>query len=513
MSSVHPSDTSGTPSKHSKHTPPTSPRSRETDPFLSISRAITNVKIRTGARLTALAVRQRYARSTAQQRYVYMTARTVTRILLCAAVIAFTASIFFENRSASSVVEETSRHRKRHRFSFARSNPPHGELSLNAMLRHRPPHLTTKHFETGPWVIAAVTDLDKNTCRHQDNRNAPMHESPCGKANTWVSFFKRGTFTLHRNTARISLNDFAHAEVSWLDEIQLVGHGHYELDNERHSLFGGRGMELSELEWFSGHLLTPDDHTGMLLEIMSPRGRLDPQTQDQFHGDPSKVPPSTFHRATLLDGPGNDSSSLFKAEWMAVKDDELIVGGHGRSFTQPGDGTRVKSDNPKWVKTVAKDFSVKHSDWSSNYDRLAQVAGVPFPGYLMHEAVLWSVERREWVFFPRRRSKEPFDPVENERKGWNVALIASEDFKQIKKVTIEGLDDRGLRGFSTAKFVPGTAERVVAAIRTVEIDSKTGDEKGRETSSFFSVFELPSGRILQNEVHFSMKKFEGLVFL
>lgn len=513
--SSHPSDSSlnGTPSRFAKYQPqpPTSPRSRDNDPFLSISRAISNVKVRAGARLTALAVKQRYVRSTAQQRYVHMTAKVVTRILLCATLIAVTAFILFQQRS---VLDAKSAAGRGLGLFSKGDRHKRGDLSLNALLRHRPPHVTTKHFETGPWVIVTVTDLDKESCYFQESRQAPMHRSSCGKANTWVSYYKRGIFRLQQNSVKFAHDELATASISWLDELQLSSHGQLEVMNESRTSFGGRGMELSELEWFTGHLLTPDDHTGMLLEIMSPRGLLDARTQHEFYGQPSNIPPSTFHRALLLDGSGNDSSALFKSEWMVVKDDQLIVGGHGRSFTEPGDGTKVKSDNPKWIKTVSKDFTVKHIDWSKRYNALAKAAGVPFPGYLMHEAVLWSVERREWIFLPRRRSEQPFDPVKNERKGYNIAIIASENFKKIRTISIDGLaDSSGLRGFSTAKFVPGTADRVIIAVRTVESESNSAPDHRRETASFLSVFEIPSGKIILNEQQFSMKKYEGLVFL
>lgn len=513
--SPHPTDPSlsGTPSKLVKlQLPPSvTPRSRDSDPFLSISRAISNVKVRAGARLTALAVKQRYVRSTAQQRYMYMTAKVVVRIMLCITLIVVTASIMFEKRAVFGGKSGLGMRSSLFSGGFRRSE---GHLALNALLRHRPPHFTTKHFETGPWVIAVITDLDKESCYFQESPQAPMHHSPCGKANTWVSYYKRGILGLERNSVKHVRDDFSKASISWLDELRLEGRGHFEVNNQSRSLFGGRGMELSELEWFMGHLLTPDDRTGILLEIMSPRGVLNARTQQEFYGKPSNVPPTTFHRATLLDGPGNDSEAFFKSEWMVVKDDQLIIGGHGRSYTEPNDGTKVKSDSPKWIKTVSKDFAVKHTNWSERYNALAEAAGVPFPGYLMHEAVLYSVERREWIFLPRRRSDQPFDPIQNEHKGCNMVLIASENFKKITTINIDGLTDlSGSRGFSTAKFVPGTADRVVAAIRTVELEPKSASGHTRETASFISVFEIPSGKMILNEQQFSLKKFEGLVFL
>lgn len=199
---------------------------------------------------------------------------------------------------------------------------------------------------------------------------------------------------------------------------------------------------------------------------------------------------------------------------MVVKDRTLLVGGHGRGITDPRNGSVVTSNNPKWVKMIDGDFKVKHVDWSSKYERLAIAAGVTFPGYLMHEAVLWSDMRREWVFLPRRRSVEAFNKSENEKRGWNVALIAGEDFEHIAAVEIQDLlDPSGHRGFSSAKFVPGTDDHIIAAVRTVEIDDSRDKGARRKTESYFSVFDVSSGAILMDERAFSDKKFEGFVFL
>lgn len=505
----------GTPSKHSKYSPPSSPRAH--DPFLSISRAIHNVKIRTGARLSALAVKQRYARSTARHRSVYVTAKAVTRTFFLITLVLFTATLLFDRRNHADKPHALTGFRaflKRRADDFSGQRAREIADALEQILRHRPPARTTRHLETGPWAIAVIADLDKESCRFQENRDAPMKHTSCGKANTWVSYFKRGIFTLDPASTKMRRAEAEAASVEWLDEIELNGHSHFEIEREGGRRYGGRGMELSELEWFNGHLLTPDDRTGMLLEVMAPRGRLGSKAQEEFYGDASKVSPSIFQRATLLDGPGNDASAFFKSEWMVVKDDKLIVGGHGRSFTDPEDGTRIKNDNPKWVKVIGKDFKVAHVNWSERYDLIAKAAGVVFPGYLMHEAVLWSAAQKEWIFLPRRVSKEPFDAEKNERRGSNVAIIVTEDFKTITRVEIKGLGDpTGWRGFSSAKFVPGTGDSVILALRTIEIESSTSPEPGRETATFLSAFELPSGKLILREQSFTAKKFEGLVFL
>ncbi|KAK1866599.1 hypothetical protein I4F81_009115 [Pyropia yezoensis] len=103
----------------------------------------------------------------------------------------------------------------------------------------------------------------------------------------------------------------------------------------------GRGMELSELAMYRGRLYAPDDRTGVLFEVLSPRGGL-----PHPHGGPTPGRASSVtRRMVLADGDG-ESATAFKAEWMAVKRGELIIGGHGREVTAPSDGTAVRSTGP-----------------------------------------------------------------------------------------------------------------------------------------------------------------------
>lgn len=503
----------GTPSKQDKHSPPSSPRSN--DPYQSISRAIHNVKVRTGARLSALAIKQRYARNNARHRSMYITAKAVTRAFFFVALILFTASLILEPRSnranPASGVWALLRHGA---GPLSGRRARENAVALDAMLRHRPAAETTRHFEKGPWVIATISDLDKESCRHQEKHNAPLKETSCAKANTWVSYYKRGILSFEPPSAKVGSPDPDKAQMEWLDEIEITAHGHFGTDKDGFQPSDGRGMELSELEWFNGHLLTPDDRTGTLFEIMSPRGILEKKAEEEFYGASSNVSPSTFQRAKLHDGPGDDTSAFFKSEWMVVKDGKLIIGGHGRSYTMPNDGTRITNNNPKWVKIIDKNFEVSHEDWSERYDRVAAAAGVVFPGYLMHEAVLWSEAKKMWVFLPRRVSHEPFDGVENEAKGARIAITATVDFETITYIEIEGLDDTsGLKGFSSAKFVPGTGDSAILALRTIEVENNVASERPRETGTYICAFEIPSGNRLIREQIFSSKKFEGLIFL
>lgn len=94
-------------------------------------------------------------------------------------------------------------------------------------------------------------------------------------------------------------------------------------------------MELSELVTFNGRILTFDDRTGMVYEIV---------------GD--KVVPWII----LMDGDGR-SAKGFKSEWASVKDEVLFVGSMGKEWTTAnGD---FESYDPMYVKAVSVNGEVK----------------------------------------------------------------------------------------------------------------------------------------------------------
>lgn len=84
----------------------------------------------------------------------------------------------------------------------------------------------------------------------------------------------------------------------------------------------------------------------------------------------------------------------------------------------------------------------------------------------------------KWIFIPRRISSETYSDVLDEKKGSNKIAIVNEDFTMAKIVEIPFKTLYPLHGFSTIAFVPGTNERHVLAIRTVEENyrSMVGDE-------------------------------------
>ena len=277
----------------------------------------------------------------------------------------------------------------------------------------------------------------------------------------WSSFLMTGSLELSRDKRRIT--------VTWDD-------GEVRLDSSLAA--GGRGMELSELSVFNGRLLSLDDRTGVVYSIID-----------------NKVVPWVI----LADGSGA-SAKGFKGEWSTVKGDKLIVGGLGKEWTtQTGD---IVNHDPMWVKEVSCDGGVRHLDWRGHYEAVRASVGISWPGYMIHEAVCWSMVRREWVFLPRRMSGEKYNDVTDERMGTNTMIIASEDFSSIRHLTVG--ERVPTHGFSSCKFVPGTEDELMVALKSEEIEGRV--------ATYMMAFTI-GGEVIMEEERIGERKFEGIEFI
>ena len=233
---------------------------------------------------------------------------------------------------------------------------------------------------------------------------------------------------------------------------------------------GGRGAEFSELVQFGPRLLTFDDRTGLICEI---------RREHQL------IP-----RQILMTGAGDEAFKGFKSEWATLKGDQLFVGSHGKSTTE------------SWIKVLDRDYRLESVDWHEPYQRMREALGVGPEGYVVHEAAEWHPERREWLFFPRKISLEPFDEARDEREcAGDLLVIASEDFSRIRTLQIPGR--RPERGVSSIKLIPGRPHECVG-LKSVEIDDQT------ETYAF--CFDL-DGNLLMDDCFLGPYKCEGVEFL
>ncbi|KAK6751567.1 hypothetical protein RB195_003149 [Necator americanus] len=247
--------------------------------------------------------------------------------------------------------------------------------------------------------------------------------------------------------------------------------------------FKGRGMELSDLSEFNGHLISPDDKTGLLYEIKK-----------------DKAIPWVF----LNSGPGNTTKGM-KAEWLTIKDNLLYAGGHGTEYLNSRG--EVANDDAMWIKTITKTGKVTSHYWKNVYNTIRNTAQFPAPGYLTHEAVQWSKAREMWYFLPRKASKTPFVEEEDETKGTNLLIMGPEDLESVDVVYIGNRTvEHPERGFSAFDFIPDTEDELILAIKSKEVT-------GSEPESFITVFNVHGKVLMEDQQIAGNYKFEAVYFV
>lgn len=308
--------------------------------------------------------------------------------------------------------------------------------------------------------IATVADLDKKS-RTADSKS-------------FVSYLLKGTLILDPATLSVDLK--------W-NEVEEELSSQYSL--------GGRGMELSDLVVFNGRLYTCDDRTGIIYEL-----------HDKL----------ILPWVVLRDGDGKTSQKGFKCEWMLVKDKHLYVGGLGKEWTSPS-GDLVLNHDPQWVKRVSPDGQIEHLDWRSRYVELRHSAGIEAPGYLIHEAAVWSDLAHHWYFLPRRASKDKYDEVLDEKRGTNILLTADNNFTAVTNAGVVGpLVET--HGFSSVKLLPLPADVSIEPKGSEIAIAIKSEEENDSISTFVIIFRLPDRQILLPETRISSKrKFEGIEFI
>uniref|UniRef100_A0A8D0GWW2 Soluble calcium-activated nucleotidase 1 n=1 Tax=Sphenodon punctatus TaxID=8508 RepID=A0A8D0GWW2_SPHPU len=295
--------------------------------------------------------------------------------------------------------------------------------------------------------IAVIADLDT------DSKGTPEH--------TWFSYLKKGYLTLSASGDHVS--------VEWDAQDSVL---------QSHLAEKGRGMELSELAVFNGKLYAVDDRTGVVYQI-----------------DGTKVVPWVI----LSDGDGTVGKG-FKAEWLAVKDERLYVGGLGKEWTTATG--QVLNQNPEWVKVVGYKGDVAHENWVANYDALREAAGIKPPGYLIHESASWSETLQRWFFLPRRASHGRYDEQKDEHRGTNLLLCSAPDFTEVKARHVGELVPT--HGFSSFKFVPDTDDQIIVALKS--------EEDAGHVATYITAFTL-DGRPLLPETRIGPIKYEGIEFI
>ena len=369
-------------------------------------------------------------------------------------IVVITFALFFLSYVAYSRVST-----RNNMYNYLDHDHEHGEERGGTKLYNETYPLTAPFYISQgvlKYKIALIADLDT------DSKMA-------NKTNTWKSLYKRGFFIW--DTSQKNKPSF-----EWIDEIELKGT----------LSMGGRGMELSELIIFNGRLLTVDDRTGIIYWVHFEKNR--------------KVRLSPW--IILSDGNGEETKG-FKCEWATVKDNHLYVGGLGKEWTT-SEGV-VLNFNPMWVKRISITGEVENIDWHDYYVKMRSSAGIEFPGYMIHEAIVWSKIHKQWFILPRRASISKYNDVDDERHGTNFLLRANHDFSEKIDVSrVSELGEPATHGFSSFKFIPGTQDTVIIALKS--------EEYLGNIASYIMVFNI-DGTILYPETKIGDHKYEGIEFV
>ncbi|CAD6227127.1 GSCOCG00011915001-RA-CDS [Cotesia congregata] len=294
--------------------------------------------------------------------------------------------------------------------------------------------------------IAIISDLDLKA-------KSLLHKS-------WISFLKKGILSWDPH------NDKIH--ISW-EKKELLLSSSFVIND--------RGMELSELITFDGRLLSFDDRTGIVYDIED------------------KAYPWTI----LIDGDGR-SSKGFKSEWATVKNNFLYVGSIGKEWTSSS-GEFIHN-NPMWIKIISPRGEVKSVNWINNYKKLRQAVNIEFPGYMIHESGVWSNIHKCWFFIPRRCSVKQYNETEDEKMSCNVLLKADEEFNHVEVTQLNNWIP--IRGFSSFKFLPGSEDKIIIALKTEEYQS--------QTATYITAFTI-NGKLLLPDLKIGDYKYEGFEFI
>jgi len=207
-----------------------------------------------------------------------------------------------------------------------------------------------------------------------------------------------------------------------------------------------------------------------------------------------------FQRQAIADGNGNQPKPM-KIEWATVKDDLIYLGSIGKEWVVPD--KPPLHYNAEWIKTIDQNGFVENYNWEQEYNALRRAVNASFPGYLIHEAVVWNPNIKKWIFIPRRHSiSTPYSEKEDQKQGGNIMLITDEEFNDIKVVHLGEREPEW--GYTSVKVVPDSNDLI--ALKVQEVDGITRTE--------LTVIDLegniklkPAKRVLVSDM-----KFEGLEF-
>jgi len=77
---------------------------------------------------------------------------------------------------------------------------------------------------------------------------------------------------------------------------------------------------------------------------------------------------------------------------------------------------------------------------------------------------------KRWYFLPRRASQESYNDVDDEHRATNILITADEAFADVHTTHVGPFNQ--YRGYSSFKFVPGTKDSTIVALKSEENKGK-----------------------------------------
>ena len=121
---------------------------------------------------------------------------------------------------------------------------------------------------------------------------------------------------------------------------------------------------------------------------------------------------------------------------------------------------------------------------------------------MIHESGVWSDIHQSWFFLPRRASTETYDETADEKRATNIMFKVNHDFDDIQMSRIGPFHPT--HGFSSFKFLPGTNDHVIVALKSEEDQGKI--------NSYIMAFTM-DGDVLLEETKIADHKLEGVEFI
>jgi soluble calcium-activated nucleotidase 1 len=182
---------------------------------------------------------------------------------------------------------------------------------------------------------------------------------------------------------------------------------------------------------------------------------------------------------------------------MTVQYDKLLVGSIGKEWINEK-GETVHNDT-LWVKSIDKYGNIESLDWTKNYQEIRSKTGHTYPGYLIHEAIIWDEFNSKFIIVPRKASTEGYEEKKDEKKGTNLMIISNQRFNAIK---VKKLGEEELEyGFSSIKKLPNM--NMFVGIKVKELTDP------KETNTKLIIFDT-EGKFHSDYVDLGNIKFEGI---